>query len=261
MKNNLLKVALLLPIAASLLLPIRANANIVRQIKTEAASGLNATKQTIKVWPGHGVSISFYTSGEIIKKIWLDDPSKFIVDVDGCLQGMKDCRDSVGAGLIHLRRINTIKIRGLPQASSYGAHLTVITESNIGKKVYHFSILPGTGTPQYSRIEIMPSQSHPKVARRQQPAPTPVSYTATTDSQYIAKGMEKALANRWLRTDSQLWNRLSKVVLLRSQGKDLRLAASQSKVSMKLIDKLMRMGGKRNIERYLPSTAEVRNKE
>ena len=172
---------------------------------------------------------------------------------------MKGCGESVGAGLIHLRRINTINIRGLPQASGYGAHLTVITESNTEKKVYHFSILPGTGTPQYSRIEIIPSQSRPRVARKQKPTPTPVNYTPANDSQYIAKGMEQAVRNNWLNTNSQLWNRLSKVVLLRSQGKDLRAAASQAKVSMKLVNKLMQMGGKRNSEKYLPSTTEVRN--
>lgn len=254
MKNRLIELALLLPIAASFLLPIQANASIVHTIKSEQASGRNATKQTIKVWNGHGVSISFYDSGEVIKKIWLDDPSKFIVDVDGCLQGMKDCGDSVGAGLIHLRKINIVTIRGLPQASSYGAHLTVVTQSNTGKKVYHFSIVPGTGTPQYSRIEIIDSQ--PKVAAVPQPAAAkPVNYIAIDDSQYIAKGMEIAVSNKWLATNSPLWNRLNKVVLLRSQGQDLRLAAMNAKVSMKLINKLMQMG---SVDRTLPYTREVR---
>lgn len=247
--KNLLKLALLLPIFTLLLLPTKVRAGIVRPIKAEQVSGRNATRQVIKVWSGHGVSISFYNSGEIIKKIWLDDPSKFIVDVDGCLEGMKGCSDdNVGAGLIHLRKINTIKIRGLPQASSYGSHLTVITQSNIGKKVYHFSIVPGTGKPEYSRIDIVPSQNTITTASRQaKPAPRPVDYTAVSDSKYIAKGMEIAIAKKWLAPNTKLWNRLNKLVLLRSQGKDLELAATQAKVSMKVVKKLMLLGGKRHI--------------
>ncbi len=205
------------------------------------------------MWNGHGVSISFYNSGEVIKKIWFDDPSQFIVDVDGCLEGStnKCSGDGVGAGLIHLRKINKVKIPGLPQASSYGSHLTVITESGGSKKVYHFNVLPGSGTPEYSQIEIRNGNS--ETASSRQATPKPIDYTATSDSKYIAKGMEIAISKQWLATNSQLYNKLSQLIEARSQGTDLVLAASNAGVSMKVVEKLMLMGGKRYLEMPAPT--------
>ena len=253
MKNYLLRLPLLLSLTTPLLLPMPGNAGIVRSIDASQVSGENATLTVVKVWAGHGISISFYSSGEIIKKIWLDDPSRFLVDVDGCLEGMNRCSgDSVGAGLIHLRKIDTIKIPGLPQASSYGSHLTIITESSVGKKVYHFNIVPGSGTPEYSQIEIVGERNNETVTSGQ-PTPNPVDYTATSDSKYIAKGMSIAVDNKWLTADTQLWSRLNKLIELRSQGTDLVLAANDAGVSMKVVEKLMLMGGKRYIEMPTPT--------
>ncbi|WP_292804366.1 hypothetical protein [Nostoc sp. NMS7] len=191
-------------------------ANTIRQVAASQVSGENAQLQTVKVWPGHGVSISFYNTREVIKKIWLDDPSRFVFDVDGCLEGLGKCsNNSTGAGLIHIRRIETVKIPGLPQAS-YGAHMTVITESGSTRKSYHFRIVAGSGTPEYSQIEIIgdtpskPEEVKPKV-----------SYTALSDSRHIAKGMQVALKNQWVTTDSKLWKRLNQLVELRSQGEEL----------------------------------------
>ncbi|NJN07533.1 MAG: hypothetical protein HC815_05900 [Richelia sp. RM1_1_1] len=257
MKSYLLKSVLLLSLTTPFI-PKQAQANIIRPIEAEQASGLNATKQTIKVWAGHGVSISFYTSGEIIKKIWLDDPSRFVIDVDGCLEGMKGCSgDNVGAGLIHLRKIDPVKIPGLPQAGTWGSHLTVVTESNAKKKVYHFSIVPGSGTPEYSQIEIIASQRENIASKQPQSLSQSVDYTAVSDSKYIAKGMEIAVSNQWLATNTKLWDRLNKLIALRSQGTDLTLAASDAGVSMKLVKKLMQMGGKRYIEMPPPQPNEV----
>lgn len=256
MKNYLLNISLILSLTTPLVMPQPSFASIVRTINANLVSGVGATRQTIKVWAGHGVAISFYSSGEVIKKIWFDDPSQFLVDVDGCLEGMNNCSgDNVGAGLIHLRKINQVNIPGLPKASSYGSHLTVITESNSGKKVYHFNIVPGQGTPEYSQIEIISSDNEAVTSR--QPAPKPVDYTAVSDSRYIAKGMAEAVKNKWLSTDGQLWQKLSKVVESRSQGTDLILAASEANVSMKVIEKLMLIGGKRYIEMPPPNPTNI----
>ncbi len=241
-----LYLSLILSIITLPLIPNQGNASIVRSLDASLVSGETATRQVVKVWAGHGVSISFYSSGEIIKKIWFDDPSQFIVDVDGCLEGMGKCSgDTVGAGLIHLRKIDAVKIPGLPKASSYGAHLTVITELNGSKKVYHFNVVPGKGTPEYSQIEITGSSRNDATASRQ---PQPVDYTAQSDSRYIARGMTIAMDKKWISTDTQLWGKLTKLVELRSQGTDLTLAAANTGVSMKVVEKLMLMGGKRYIE-------------
>jgi hypothetical protein len=230
--------------SAPLVLPIQtATAGIVRQVQASQVSGEKATGQTVKVWAGHGVSISFYRTEEVIKKIWLDDPSKFVIDVDGCLEGLGRCsKEGTGAGLIHLRRIETVKIPGLPQAT-YGTHLTVITESGSTKKSYHFRIVPGTGKPEYSQLEIIGDSSNDRELRQPK-----ADYTAISDSKYIAKGMQFALSKQWITSDTPLWERLTKLVELRSLGEELTIAASNAGVSMQVVEKLMRLGGKRLLE-------------
>ncbi len=46
----------------------------VRTIPQSKVTGTEAQLQTVHVWPGHGVSISFFETGETIKRVWLDDP-------------------------------------------------------------------------------------------------------------------------------------------------------------------------------------------
>jgi hypothetical protein len=238
---------------ALLLLPVLpATASIIRQIPASQVSGQTATGQTIKVWNGYGVSISFYQTGEIIKKIWLDDPSNFVIDVDGCLEGLGKCSgEGTGAGLIHLRRIQTVKIPGLPQAH-HGAHLTVITESESSKKSYHFQIVPSSGKPEYSQIEVISSVA---TSKEEQTKPK-ADYTALSDSKYIAKGMQTALGKQWITINTPLWGRLTKVVEMRSQGEELTIAATNAGVSMKVVEKLMLLGGKRYIEMPSPKQGE-----
>ncbi len=242
---------------ALLLLPVLpATASIIRQIPASQVSGQTATGQTIKVWNGHGVSISFYQTGETIKKIWLDDPSNFVIDVDGCLEGLGKCSgEGTGAGLIHLRRIQTVNIPGLPQAH-HGAHLTVITESAGSKKSYHFKIVPGSGKPEYSQIEVISSVA---TSKEEEEAKPKADYTALSDSKYIAKGMQTALEKQWITTNTPLWGRLTKLVEMRSQGEELTIAATNAGVSMKVVEKLMLLGGKRLLEMPPPKQIGTNN--
>ena len=234
---------LIIPGAIALVAPNQGVlANTVVQVKANQVSGETAQLQTVKVWPGHGVSISFYRTREIIKKIWLDDPSRFVFDVDGCLEGLGRCSLNSGAGLIHIRQIELVKIPGLPEAA-YGSEMTVITESGSQRKTYHFRIVPGNGTPEYSELEIInDTASKPEEIVR------PIDYTARSDSKYIAKGMQIARANQWVARDSKLWKRLNQLVELRSSGEELVVAASTAGVSMQLVEKLMSLGGKARLE-------------
>ncbi|MBW4512181.1 MAG: hypothetical protein KME64_37665 [Scytonematopsis contorta HA4267-MV1] len=237
------------------------SAGIIRRVPASQLNGENAQLKTVKVWNGHGVSISFYRTGETIKKIWLDDPSRFVLDVDGCLEGLGKCeKGKSGAGLIHLRKINRVNIPGLPSATN-GAHLTVITESGSNRKSYHFRIVPGKGQPEYSQIEIIGDASR----RDKKPKG---DYTAQSDSKYIRKGMQIALRNKWANSNSELWGKLNQIVELRAQGEELTAAANKAGVSMQVVEKLMELGGKRLLEftprRNRPSnpppiTADERN--
>ncbi|NEU71846.1 hypothetical protein PI95_004460 [Hassallia byssoidea VB512170] len=218
-------------------------ANTVRQIAASQVSGETAQLLSVKVWPGHGVSISFLSTREIIKKIWLDDPSRFVFDVDGCLEGLGRCSENnTGAGLIHIRQIEKVKIPGLPE-SPYGAHMTVITESGSQRKTYHFRIVLGNGTPEYSELEIIND-----TAVKEEIVRPKVDYAARSDSKYISKGMQVAVSKQWITTDSKLWKRLNQLVELRSSGEELVVAASTAGVSMQLVEKLMSLGGKARLE-------------
>jgi hypothetical protein len=213
----------------------------VRSLKASLVTGKQARLQTVKAWPGHGVSISFFETGEVIRRAWLDrsKKSRFIIDVDGCLSGLgRDC-ENPGAGLIHISAIDGVTIPGLPSAL-YGEHLTVITESNGQKKSYHFRLVPGTGAPEYSEISIendlepLPDESKPR----------PNAYAAA-DAQWVTRGMQVALSNQWIDAQGALWQRLTHLVGELQSGADVNAAAANAGVSMQLVEKLMQLGGKR----------------
>lgn len=246
MKPNIFSSFLLATIGAIALAsiapsPATASPNTVRSLKASLVTGRQAQLQTVKAWPGHGVSISFFETGEVIRRAWLDrsKKSRFIIDVDGCLSGLgRDC-ENPGAGLIHISAIDGVTIPGLPNAP-YGEHLTVITESNGQKKSYHFRLVPGTGVPEYSEISIendlepLPDESKPR--------PNPY---AAADAQWVTGGMQVALSNKWIDAQGSLWQRLTHLVGELQSGADANVAAANAGVSMQLVERLMQLGGKR----------------
>ncbi|MDZ4878153.1 MAG: hypothetical protein CLLPBCKN_007588 [Chroococcidiopsis cubana SAG 39.79] len=214
----------------------------VRSLKASQVTGRQAQLQTVKAWPGHGVSISFFETGEVIRRAWLDrsKKSKFIIDVDGCLSGLgRDC-ENPGAGLIHISAIDGVTIPGLPNAP-YGEHLTVITESNGQKKSYHFRLVAGTGVPEYSEI-LIENDLEPTLEESSKPRPNPY---AAADAQWVTRGMQVALSNKWIDAQGSLWQRLTHLVGELQSGADANAAAAKAGVSMQLVEKLMQLGGRR----------------
>lgn len=216
----------------------------VRIIPQSKATGTQAQLQTVEVWPGHGISISFYETGEVIQRVWLDDPSRILMDVDGCLQGLSDrsnCKDS-GAGLIHLRQINSVSIPGMPTAKN-GAHLTVITQSSAGtRQVYNFRVLTSKGTPRYSTISITPD-----VTRKEAP-PADSIIVAT-----ITKGSQVAAEKRWITPSNPLWQKLQQLIQELQSGKNLTNAAESVKVSPQLIERLLQLGSESTAPNQTPN--------
>lgn len=208
-------------------------APVVREIKQSQASGTTATLQTINVWNGHGVSISFYKTGETIKRVWIDDPSQILLDSDGCLQGINDDCETSSAGLLHLRRINRLNIRGLPKTSA--THLTIITESPRGRKSYHFRVAPASNKPSYSQIAIVPDFK----PRRQRP----IRKTPRIDTTSISRGINKAVRDGLVSRNDELYRRVRKLIYTVNNGENnLQTAANKAGVSMKLIRKLQQLG-------------------
>ncbi|ABA24735.1 conserved hypothetical protein (plasmid) [Trichormus variabilis ATCC 29413] len=238
MKNLLIGISCAIAVA---LVPISTiAAPVVRTIRQQEASGTTAKLQTINVWNGHGVAISFYETGETIKKVWLDDPSQILIDTDGCLEGLDLNCPNPGAGLIHLRRIKRVNIPGLPQTLT--TLLTVVTQSSSGeRKTYSFRLATSNGTPKYSQVVI--TSADPIVA--QKPQFSSLIQTQKTINQ-IRGGMAIAIKNGQMNYQDTLHQRLQKFVGYLQEGDDISTAADKASVSQELVNKLMALGNSSN---------------
>ena len=167
-------VSLVFSVAMLLLAPrVLANNAILRSIFSCQAQGLGGAIPNITVWYQQGTNLSFLPAGEIIKKVWLDDPSQVTLDFDGpvCLQfGQQSSNTSTSSGantggdcgssaanVIHMRRIQKLAIPGLPNTDS--TLLTVVTEGQGKKKVYTFQVLYGGGPPEYNTLAVFSDPS------------------------------------------------------------------------------------------------------
>lgn len=104
---------------------------------------------------GSGVNITFIPTGRIIQKVWLDDPTWVVMDVDGCLVGQTTECERPTATTVHLKRINPLRIEGL--SSTGRSLLTVITSGESEDlKISTFRIVP-KNSPGASVIEVIPS--------------------------------------------------------------------------------------------------------
>jgi hypothetical protein len=207
----------------------------VRTIKKSQVSGASATPQMINVWNGSGVSISFYGVGELVKRVWLDDPSQVVIDTDGCLEGInQNCQQNSGAGLIHLRRIKRVNIPGLPQTEI--ALLTIITQTKEGtRKAYYFQIEPSNASPEYNEISIIDDQLPTR------PRLSPLVENLKTANK-IRTGMSVAIARGLLKQSDELYSRLDQLISYLQGGDEVNTAASKATVSSELVNKLIELG-------------------
>jgi hypothetical protein len=210
-------------------------APVVRTIFQSMASGTQAKLQTINVWNGHGVAISFYELGETIKKVWLDDPSQILLDTDGCLEGLEENCSNPGAGLIHLRRIKRVNIPGIPQTST--TLLTIITQSSSGeRKAYSFRLATSNGTPKYSQVTIQNDVA------REETAPKPQLQSLVKTQQTINQirgGIVVAIKSAWILQQDELHQRLQKLIGYLQAGDDISTAANKASISQELVNKLI----------------------
>ncbi|MCW5317580.1 hypothetical protein GTQ43_28385 [Nostoc sp. KVJ3] len=162
-----LPIASLVLSVAMFLLVGRAGANnaVLRSIFSCQAQGLGGLIPTIKIWYQQGTNLSFIPAGEVIKKVWLNDPSQVTLDFDGpvCMQfgqeantNSGDCKNSA-ANVIQLRRIQKLNIPGLANTSN--TLLTVVTEAQGRNKLYTFRVIYGTDNPEYHTLAIFPDPS------------------------------------------------------------------------------------------------------
>lgn len=144
----------------------------VRTIPMREARGEAGRIPTLTIWEETGLNINFIPTGEVVKKVWLDDPSRLGVDFDGilCVAESGNCSDT-GATVIHLRRINPIKFPQLPKTQA--TLLSVVTQGEDGaKNLYQFHVAYGQGKPQYVSVNIAPATNFPLSQQLQKPFTT-----------------------------------------------------------------------------------------
>ena len=150
------RIAFLLSLSISFV-PYSVLALSARTVSIEEAQGISGSIITLEVAPGYGLNINLIPTGEIVKKAWIDDPSRITISFDGNLcQGAtqeEQCNNE-GATVIHLRQIQPIAFPSLPRSAGGGTLLTLITEGSQGRKIYQFKVMPVSGAPKYTLLNV-----------------------------------------------------------------------------------------------------------
>jgi hypothetical protein len=222
-------------LALSVLIPQIAYAAPVQSIFASRAEGKNGQPlATITLWPGYGTNLNLIPTGEIIKKAWLDDPSRVAIDFDGCLarsgegQGAS-AGENCGTTVIHLRQITGVTFPGLTSSENATTLLTLIAEGPQGKKLYQFRVEMGKGTPQYNTLSVYPdSQGTPyiDVGLRK----------ATVED--ISKGLSLAEAQKLISRRDAAWSKVQNFLAQVRSGESVGSSLQRSGANMAIIMRL-----------------------
>ncbi|WP_323263049.1 hypothetical protein [Pseudanabaena galeata] len=153
-----------------------------RQIGVSQAMGVSGVTSVVSLSPMQSLNISFIKTGEIIKKVWLGNPSKVVMDYDSplCKDGAKD--SNCGATVINLRQLaQPIDLDMNLPASARGdlTSLTVITTGAGGlRNLYQFQLVLNVPTPDYSILEVVPDAQIPRLAPLTPTAPAQTNKTS-----------------------------------------------------------------------------------
>jgi hypothetical protein len=141
---------------------------IRKQLSVSEASGQTGINSVVSLSPMQSLAISFIKTGEVVKKVWLGNPAKVVIDYDSplCKDGAKE--SSCGANVIYLRELaRSLDLdMNLPDSAKGDlTSLTVITTGSGGtKNLYQFQLVLGESAPAYSVLEIVPDSQIRKIA-------------------------------------------------------------------------------------------------
>jgi hypothetical protein len=214
-----------------------ASASLIEQVSESQAQGLTGNGARVTVWNGSGTNIDFTHTGEVIQRVWLDDPSFVTIDFDGNLCGHNSggCGEGSGASLIHLRRVNGIRFPNLPQTNS--TLLTVITDSAVGRKTYLFEVGYGAGAQQYASLVVTPDNQSAVGG-----GGITVTGGRTADWDDVEQGLHQVIAQKLLAPDSPVVSRVQTFLAGVRNGMTLEQALSSSGVSMAVVSHLAQVG-------------------
>ena len=225
-------------LALSIFVAQVAQASPVRSIFASQAEGKSGQLTTVVLWPGYGTNLNLIPTGEVVKKAWLDDPSRVAIDFDGCLgarAGVSNSEgDGCGATVIHLRQITGVNFPGLMTSSNASTLLTLITDGSRGKKLYQFKVMMGQGAPQYSTITIQPdSQGTPYLDVGLRRAPI----------EDVEKGLAIAESKKLISRRDGAWSKVQNFLAQVRNGESINTAAQVTGANMAIIIKLAELGG------------------
>lgn len=213
---------------------------------SKQAQGSSGERQTITVLPGFGTNIDFTSTQESVKKIWLDDFSRITVDTDAplCVSPMgkdtavmQDGSCNQGAKIVHLRRIEQLKIPHLPSTPT--TLLSIVTENQQQQqmKLYEFQVSYNSKSPKCSRLSI---KSEPTSQQTANSLPTAVN--GNTNLGMVEQGLQVAVARNLIVASSPLVPRVQNFLALVRRGTVEEVATQQAGISMTLVAKLRELG-------------------
>ncbi|NBD31474.1 MAG: hypothetical protein GVY17_00475 [Cyanobacteria bacterium] len=233
----------LILILSTVFIPQFATARTVYREQIESQSN---RLTEIAVWSGYGLNLNFIPTGEIIKKVWLDDPSRITLSFDGQLcQSDANCSYQ-GATVIHLKQIEAINFPNIPQSATGATLLTVITEGESGRNLYQFKVRPAYGTPDYTTVNIKPLPPANPAPALKPPLPLSENLSRRNEAQTLANlihaGLVVAIRNGEIQRRSPKWEQLQQAMTFLREGATLQEAASESNLDVSRLTELMMWG-------------------
>lgn len=211
----------------------------IRGLFVSAAAGGNSL-QTIKIWPGYGLNLSFLATDERVEKLWLDNPSRIAIDSNGCLpttQGpaAASCNADSLPQVLRLRQIRPIAFPGVILPPNGESLLSVIVVGPAGRRLYQFRVLlPPSGVPEYYTISLVPDSQGPSLVELSPYRRVPI--------EAVQRGVERAVQTKLIPYRSPLWAKTQNFIALVNSGETVQAAASRAGVSNALIVKLAELG-------------------
>jgi hypothetical protein len=269
MKKNLV-------LAATLLL-INSHQVLAGSARIVYSQDVDSNFLELKIWKGYGLTINLMSSGEVIKQVWIGDPSRFAFTSNGnlCQKSNDNSNDSNcsqgNATVLFLRQITPIKFANLTSSSDGNTQITIITSGSDGQKQYQFKLIPATGSPSYTSLVIKPDSARPlpvvPVAIKPEVVPTtldriptsatiPQSTAATinsilpgralprNDANALVYGLAIAHSNGQIQEGSITWKKAQDAIKLLRQGKSKEEAISRSGVKEEVFNQLIQWGQK-----------------
>lgn len=230
----------------------------VVNLSSQTAQGTyDSNVYRISLGTTQGVNLSFIRTGETIQKVWLDDPSRIVIDFDGCLSPAaasaigNSCGTFNGATLIHIRQLRrAIELpTELTTGNGRSSLLTVMTNSSSGTKVYQFQLALGSGMPPYSMVEVVLSSP---------PSSTQIQNVSdeirTRILSQLKDGLAVAQTQGLLDTQSPAYTQALNLIALLQSGTKFEDAMVQSGVPRPLINRLRSLGASRSPASSIPSS-------